>query len=87
MLEKRRLAKEKVTDDYKVTKKYNIFVNAFLLEDLGQALCQFIYYEQFKTEVSAISIAKAMLMACISIMTLKLFLFGKKSKSKSKSKL
>ena len=47
--------------------KYFIFLTAFTLEDYGQVLLQFYYYERFQTQGSTMTIVNGVFMVLLSL--------------------
>ena len=50
----------------KLLAKYKILLIAFLFEDLGQIYIQYIFYEQFNTEISWLAYVKSSIMILLS---------------------
>ena len=51
----------------KMMVKYKIILIAFLFEDLGQIYTQYIFYEQFNSEISWLAYAKSTIMTLLSV--------------------
>ena len=50
--------------------KYFIFLTAFTLEDCGQVVLQFFYYERFHTQIKTLTIVNGTFMILISFKSL-----------------
>lgn len=56
----------------KARTKQIVFLAAYVFEDIGQVLCQYIYYEQFATRKSLFSLVNGFVMILLAIPTVKL---------------
>ena len=68
-IERRKYApdQEDLKNDDKTKAKYKILLIALLFEDLGQIYIQYIYYEQFNSEISWLAYIKSTIMILLSI--------------------
>ena len=58
-----------LADHRNIMMKYFIYLTAFTLEDFGQVIIQFYYYERFETELSPLGIVNSIFMFIMSLKT------------------